>query len=93
MHQMQTKIIRLRRGDDLNTRNPPQGVGTPILGFRNRTEGNWCKEVSLTKNRASHPSVPNAVIMDGMVEDKMMINERLQHHQVILQEDLYAYGP
>ena len=49
---MQNEIIKLRRGDDSNTRNPspPQGIGASDLGFRSKTEGN---------QRSESPQVPN----------------------------------
>ena len=36
----------------MGSRNRPQGVGAPNMGFRNRTEGNKHNEVSPTHNRA-----------------------------------------
>lgn len=53
MWQMQNEIIRMRRGDDSNTRNPSsvQGVGASNLGFRNKTEGNQCNENYQAPNR------------------------------------------
>jgi len=60
---MKNAIIRLRRGEDLSSRNPPppQGVGAPNSGFRSRTEGTRWNEVS--------PNVLNVVIMDEPVEE------------------------
>jgi hypothetical protein len=40
MLQMQNEITKLRRGDDLSSINPPppQGVGSPNMGFRSITK-------------------------------------------------------
>ena len=36
---MKNEIIRLRRGDYLNSTNQLQGVGSLNMGFKNRIEG------------------------------------------------------
>ena len=68
---MQNEIIRLRRGDDSNSRNPPppQGVATPNLGFTNRTTGTKCIEASLIPNRIPRSHVPNVVIINEPIEE------------------------
>lgn len=89
---MQNEIIKLTRVDDLSSRNPPQGVGFPNLGFRKRNEGTQHSEVSSTRNRSPNPHAPNAKIMYKPVEDQEDLDKSLQEHEVTLQEDLDAYG-
>ena len=85
---MQNEIIILIIGDDLNSRNPPQGVGAPTLGFINRNEGNLWGEASPIRNRGVRPFVPNAIIMDEEVEYQSILDEILQHKKDVLHEDL-----
>ena len=70
MHQMQNEISILRRGANMNSRNPPQGVGSLNLGFINRTEGNQRNETSTTRNRAPCPHIPNAMIWTSQLKIK-----------------------
>ena len=68
MWQMQNEIIRLRRGDDLSSRNSLQGGGAPNLRFISRTkEAHW-SEVPPTPNRVPRSHDLNIVIMDEAVE-------------------------
>ena len=80
MQQMQNEIIILRRGDDSNSRNPspPQGVGAPNLGFRNRSEGIQHIEPSLVPNRIPQLHVPNVVVMDEPIEEQIKLKENLE---------------
>ena len=88
---MQNEIIRLKRGEDLNMRNPPQGIGTPSLKFKNRNEMNPRNEISPQRNRAPHPLGHNFVGMDPPVESQGMLEEDMHVQEDIFHEELDGF--
>ena len=84
----------MRRGDDSNRINspPPQGAGMPNLAFRNRIEGNQHIESPPIPNRVPRLHVPNVMVIDKPFEEQMEMEESLEEHKTVLQEDLDASG-
>ena len=62
----------------MSSRNSPQGINAPNLGFRNRIEGVHMNEVYPNPNRVPQPHVLNALIMDEPIKEQVELENNLE---------------